>query len=466
MKLLVSTVFIFISVLLFSQVTWQSLDAGTEFSVGIKSDGTLWTWGNNLNNELGTGDNDPRETPTQIGTDTDWEAVACGAFHVIALKTDGTLWGWGLNSVFQLGNGGTNNVTQPTQIGDDNDWNFIAAGYAHNHGIKTDGTLWGWGWNFYGQIGDNTTTEVQTPTQISTDTDWAKLSSGIVHSMALKTDGTLWTAGTNLTGQLGIDGLDESYEFIQVGSMNWLDISCGHEFSSGIQSNSTLWSWGFNGNGQLGLGSNNQVDEPTQVGADEDWDKVSCGSSSNFAVKSSGELFATGFNQFGTLGDGTGVDKNSFVYITDDVFNIWAAKGATESGSVFGHHALLLKNGSMNVICATGANYAYQLGNGNQGNNMSFECEVGDTEQTNSITENQKNKLSIYPNPTSDIITLSYSDSNIAIFKLLNSSGQIVLEKKVQNHENISLKDFESGIYFYELMDFQGSVSKGKIVRY
>lgn len=463
-KLLSFFTFTILSFSLFSQLTWQALDAGTEFSVGIQSDGSLWTWGNNLNSELGLGDNNLREVPTQVGADTDWQEIACGAFHVIALKTNGTLWAWGSNAVYQLGNGNTNNSNEPIQIGTDNDWQFIAAGYAHNHAIKTNGTLWGWGSNFYGHIGDNSTIDIQTPAQISTDTDWEKVSSGAAHSMALKSNSSLWTTGTNLTGQLGIDGLNESYEFVQIGTANWIDVSCGHEYTSGIQSDSTIWSWGFNGNGQLGIGNNNQADEPTQVGTEDNWAKITCGSASNFAINSSGELYATGFNTQGTLGDGTGADRNSFEFVTGDVYNIWAAKGATESGSVFGHHTLLLKNASLNVICAAGANYTYQLGNGNDALNLSFECETGDLDVTSYLSENQMNTVLIYPNPTSDLITINLNDIPSANIVIYNSSGKRVKEKEIVNHEKISLKDFDAGIYFYEIIEPNGGVKSGKVV--
>jgi hypothetical protein len=464
MRILIIFLFGLINWHLFSQQSWMVLDAGTEYSAGIQSDGTLWTWGSNFNGQLGTGDNNVKEIPTQVGNDTNWQNISCGAFHMIALKTDGTLWAWGGNGVYQLGIGNTSDSNIPVQIGSDNDWQFIAAGYAHNLAIKTDGTLWGWGWNFYGQVGDNSTNDVQIPTQIGTDNSWEKLALGVAHSMAIKSDGSLWTAGTNLTGQLGIDGLTQSYEFIQVGLASWIEVSCGHEYTSGIQSDNTLWSWGFNGNGQLGLGHNSQVDEPTQVGTNNNWSFINCGSASNFAINNTEELYASGYNQQGTLGDGSGADKNTFDYITDDVYQVWGAKGASESGNVFGHHALLLKNASMHVICVTGANYTYQLGNNTDVLNLSFECETGNLEEINSISEFVASNIVIYPNPTTDIITIEIENNLASNLILYNNLGEKVLDANLGSEETISLKHLDQGVYFYEIIDDNGHLNKGKIV--
>jgi len=55
----------------------------------------------------------------------------------MAIKTDGTLWGWGLNSSGQLGTGDQNNRSSPTQIGQANTWTKIGGGQAHTIALKT-----------------------------------------------------------------------------------------------------------------------------------------------------------------------------------------------------------------------------------------------------------------------------------------------------------------------------------------
>ena len=76
--------------------------------MALESDGSLWAWGYNAYGQLGLGVTTPDKLiPTRVGTDSDWTAVACGGWHTVALKSDGSLWAWGDNGSGQLGVGGT-----------------------------------------------------------------------------------------------------------------------------------------------------------------------------------------------------------------------------------------------------------------------------------------------------------------------------------------------------------------------
>ncbi|MDI6642051.1 MAG: hypothetical protein QME68_07060, partial [Elusimicrobiota bacterium] len=68
--------------------TWKSVSCGEYHTIAIKTDGTLWAWGNNSMGQLGLGDNTDRNTPTQVGTDTNWSSVSCGYYHTLAIKTE------------------------------------------------------------------------------------------------------------------------------------------------------------------------------------------------------------------------------------------------------------------------------------------------------------------------------------------------------------------------------------------
>ena len=87
--------------------TWSMINGGNTYSIGIKTDGTMWSWGANGNGKLGL--NQPAPTyissPTQI-PGTTWEKIYTGNSsegHAYALKTDGTLWTWGNNGHGRLG---------------------------------------------------------------------------------------------------------------------------------------------------------------------------------------------------------------------------------------------------------------------------------------------------------------------------------------------------------------------------
>lgn len=86
----------------------MAIAAGGVHSIALKTDGTVWAWGRNLSGELGDGDFYlSRSTPTPVLQLSNVVAIAAGQFHSLALKTDGTVWAWGDNSDGQLGIGAT-----------------------------------------------------------------------------------------------------------------------------------------------------------------------------------------------------------------------------------------------------------------------------------------------------------------------------------------------------------------------
>ena len=135
--------------------TWQSVAANNYHTIAIKSDGTLWACGNNFNGQLGDGTLVNKNVLTQIGTATDWKSISTGnGGHTLAIKTDGTLWTWGENQAGQLGNGARVDLLIPTQLGTDTNWKSIAAGGTHTLALKTGDELWAWGNDVNGQMGN------------------------------------------------------------------------------------------------------------------------------------------------------------------------------------------------------------------------------------------------------------------------------------------------------------------------
>ncbi|MEO6758381.1 MAG: T9SS type A sorting domain-containing protein, partial [Saprospiraceae bacterium] len=112
--------------------------------------------GNNYYGQLGNGLNNsaPNVTaPAQIGSDDNWQQLAAGLFHSAGIKTNGTLWTWGRNKSGQLGIGTYLSKSIPVPVDAATDWRQIAAGSSYNLAIKNDGTLWAWGKNTDGQLG-------------------------------------------------------------------------------------------------------------------------------------------------------------------------------------------------------------------------------------------------------------------------------------------------------------------------
>jgi alpha-tubulin suppressor-like RCC1 family protein len=248
--------------------TWSKIAAGSNHTIAIKGNNTLWVWGNNSDGQLGDGTLIIRNTPTPIViTTSNWSNIACGANHTIAIKSDGTLWAWGNNFFGQLGDGTTVYKNLPTQITTGTNWSKISAGWYHTIALQSNGTLWTWGYNYYGQLGDGSTDDKNMPTQIAiTTTNWTDIAGGAWHTLALKDDGGLWTWGYNLAGQLGDGTNTDKYTPTHIDGTNWSMIKAGKEHSIALKSDGTLWTWGDNSTGELGNSTHISSKVPIQIG--------------------------------------------------------------------------------------------------------------------------------------------------------------------------------------------------------
>ncbi len=251
-----------------------SLSQGSVFAV--KTDGSLWAWGNNVHGLLGdAGNNSANNTyvssPKQIGSD--FAQVVAGYHRTYAIKNNGDLWGWGFDEAGPgwLVNSQTWN-SGPDIFGYTMTPIFLDSGYASistntlvTFAIKTDGTLWGWGNNGNGLLGDGTASPATTPKQIGTG--FAKVSAGYSHALGIKTDGTLWAWGANSGGELGDGTTETSLIPKQIGT-GFTHVAAGGSMSLAIKADGSLWVWGNDWDASLGLGLSDQgriVSTPVQL---------------------------------------------------------------------------------------------------------------------------------------------------------------------------------------------------------
>lgn len=276
----------------------------SKLCAGIRADGTLWTWGNgSVVGALGDTSELVRVTPTQVGVATNWAEVALGSNFGLGLRTNGTLWGWGHNVNGQVGNGTTNNLTLPVQVATGRSWRQVAAGPNFSAAVATDGTLWTWGSNGSGQLGHGDTAQRNAPTQVGTESDWSQVTCGYAFMLGIKANGELWSWGINLYGQLGHGTTGQQVAPIRVGSASdWVDVAAGFGQVLARRADGGLWAWGMNSAGQLGIGNTTHQSLPIRVGTDSDWDQIACGTFNSGARKRNGTVWAWGNNQYGQLG--------------------------------------------------------------------------------------------------------------------------------------------------------------------
>ena len=250
-------------------------------SLAVKTDGTLWVWGEPISiSGISNSNSTNKSSPVQLGSDTNWSSVFSGPYSTFALKTNGTLWAWGDNSAGQLGTNNTIARSSPVQVGADTDWISIGGNTQNVLAIKTNGTLWSWGDNTFGTLGDNTTISRSSPVQVGSLTTWARISktqsTGSDTNFLIKTDGTLWVCGDSRHGQTGLNSISiERSSPTQIGSdTNWSIVNAGYSSVVGVKSDGTLWSWGSNSGGILGLSNIIPRSSPTQIGSGTNWVNV------------------------------------------------------------------------------------------------------------------------------------------------------------------------------------------------
>lgn len=295
-----------------SLTNWKQMGGDFRTTHGIKSDGTLWGWGENSGGQVGDNTTVLKSSPVQIAGGGVWSFVSHGGRnHSVALRTDGTLWGWGQNGAGQFGDGTITTRSAPVQIGQLTTWIQADAGGGHSAMINLTGQLWVCGYNNSGQLGDGTGGGTNgwksSPVQVGSLTNWKQVSCGYRFTAAVKTDGTLWTWGANDYGQLGNNGSGTGANYrsspVQVAGTNWKYVSAGWYQVLALKNDGSLWGWGKNDQGALGDGTLTNRSSPVQIGSLTNWKQISCGYQHAVATKPDGTLWAWGRNAVGQVGN-------------------------------------------------------------------------------------------------------------------------------------------------------------------
>jgi alpha-tubulin suppressor-like RCC1 family protein len=315
---------------------------------------SLWLWGSGSCGELGNNSTINHSSPVQtVSAGTDWRCACAGGSTdrawTIALKTNGTLWTWGVNCLGQLGDNTSINKSSPVQvIGNATNWKQITAGYDNSAAIKTDGTLWGWGIEVCGVLGNNLSANVRrsSPVQtISGGSNWKIIDIGSATAGSIKMDGTLWMWGCGSAGQLGNDntvGISSPVQTVS-GGTDWKTISTGQLVTGAMKNDSSIWTWGDAGFGRLGNDSSISIDRssPVQVaGVNTDWKRISVGTAAMLALKKDGTLYGWGSSLCRVSARGAYCQCSPGKSFFDRKFieidaNRSSAHGITESGELF-----------------------------------------------------------------------------------------------------------------------------------
>ncbi|RCX13292.1 alpha-tubulin suppressor-like RCC1 family protein [Fontibacillus phaseoli] len=319
---------------LLSDVT--ALAAGAQFSVALKKDGTVWTWGADLNEELGRDTDGYWSTYAEkVEGLPEIAQISSGDAHSLALAKDGTVWAWGFNFNGMVGDGTSGNMNYaklPVQVKTAantylTDIKKVQAGQFHSLALTKTGRVMAWGANQNRQLGDGTGTSRSYPVDVTVNDGSpldhvTQLAAAGYHSLAVKDDGTLWSWGYNSTGELGLGHYNMQSRAQPVLDENGgpfgdvTAIGAGLLHSAALRGDGCLWTWGGNtdiyGDLKYQLGrdqnaSNSPVPKPvleTEDGVSrvEGFVQVVAGSMHTSVLKTDGSIWAVGGNNFNQIG--------------------------------------------------------------------------------------------------------------------------------------------------------------------
>lgn len=267
----------------------------------IKTDNSLWAYGNNLGGRLGDGTNAWKYSPVKISENVS-SIINFGQTLSFIIKTDRSLWRFGYSNTTDKSN------AKPIKITDN------LKSIVHKSGldisiIKNDNSLW---WM-----------EIDSKSQfkLTKKMDDAKeiYSNGSAHYV-IKTDNTLWAFGSNSSGQLG-DGT-KIYRPEAVKIMNNVSFVSTKHSTFVIKNDNTLWAFGFNDSGQLGDGTRTDRLLPVKISDNVKNIYQNIKNENTFFVKMDNTLWACGENRRGQLGDGTTTSRLKPVKIMNNVKDI------------------------------------------------------------------------------------------------------------------------------------------------
>jgi len=317
-----------------NELIMQTVSTGSGYSMVILNDGTLWVWGSAHpqtveENGIGRGisSDSANDMYSPIKKLDDVAFVSSSSWCSAAIKSDGSLWTWGNNFYGTIGDGTYEDRNAPVKVLDD--VIYVSTSGTTTFAIKSDNTLWGWGKNDWGELG----TDKQSNTPVMIMDEVIRVFPGSNKTMAMKMDHSLWVWGIG-TGSTPakVEVIIGDEVFNEFSMMSWGDTSqiylvtdgrvLAHDSSGdarvimhdvtyisswyyhfmAIKTDGTLWAWGSNREGQLGDGTREYKDEPVMIM--EDVSLVSAGMFNTIALKIDGTLWTWGNNTSGELGIG------------------------------------------------------------------------------------------------------------------------------------------------------------------
>lgn len=339
-------------------------------SLALKSDGTLYGWGDNNFGQLGDGTIKPKVSPVQVKDITNVIDFDISSSHSIALTAEGMVWVWGMNDYGQLNKDSRENVLKPIKVSNIDHVKKVRAGNRYSLALDNSGMVWQWGFNSNGQFGD---TEEPSENYIFKPSAFEKflnikikdIAVGDYHSLALSEEGKVYAWGANSNGQLGDGTENAKYTPVEVpGLSNIKYIFSKGNSSAAIRADGTVYYWGESNFSSKA----SNIKSPVNLEVDNK-NIIDMDIKANHLVLlyEDGQAFSLGLNNYGQLGDGT-------YYNRVDSFTPVGNIGSIKDVAVGLYNTTLITDEG--IIYSVGRNDKGQLGIGTVGENFNIPQQI------------------------------------------------------------------------------------------
>jgi alpha-tubulin suppressor-like RCC1 family protein len=218
--------------------------AADRFYLMVKSDGTVWGWGNNLYGHLGDGTTQDSAVPVQALNLQNITKVVAGVNSAFAVDADGGVWGWGSNEHGQLGKGtlptgtsGRYGNETPQKIAGLPPIAKLVYGFNRCVALDVNGDVWTWGFRTSVYQSPYGVLSTGTPAKVPFLSNIKDVATGWQTSLAVTADGKVWEwAGIDGT-PAEVDGLTE-VKSVAMDSFNYT------KNNMALKKDGTLWYWG------------------------------------------------------------------------------------------------------------------------------------------------------------------------------------------------------------------------------
>ncbi|MDE6107310.1 MAG: hypothetical protein K2F83_01370, partial [Oscillospiraceae bacterium] len=380
-----------------------SVVAGTNVTVALQADGTVWQWGKfSINGYTVT-----YEYPRQVvfdGMAANEHIVQIEGYDAsfMALSNLGNVYTWGNNDYGQLGNGTSNyNFNSSNGRYERNAWNdrmgdanskavkvtalglngtsntgpifnismgkniamAVSAGKEVGGELVNVNAVWIWGINDHGQQGTGSTYSIWNDSATTYYWKWYDGHDDNVNSLGIVRDRYTYRTPHKVVGQEGIDDL-----------VNITRVAAGNGHALALRSDSTVYAWGWNAYGQLGDNTTTDRYTPIRVTPGEydseayylrDVIRIDAATQYSMAMMRNGEIYMWGLNHEGVLGVDPATKANSLVpmkvTLVSPFTNVEVRAAEINAGI---HHAMATSQANVDLVFAWGLNRNHQLGLG------------------------------------------------------------------------------------------------------